>query len=969
MLRGIMTFLFVLSLASLAGAQGQAINGAIEGIVTDESGGVLPGVVVTVTNVDTGETRSVVTNDRGVYRAPLLPLGAYRVSAELQGFKKHEQAGISLSAGQVAVVDVKLAVGAVTETVSVSADVPVVDAGRIEEGRTLTTAEIKTLPLTSRNPYNFALLQPGVVGFETQEFGVPRLTANGALLRVNYQIDGNDNTEKDRAGLRQMPMSEVMIREVKVVTSGYAPEFGQTMGLVYNAITPSGSNRPQGQASYRFQRKPMVELPFFATTNIKPPTKVNIFTADNGGPVIKDRTFYFAGLERTQRDLSGARVVTITPANAARLGLSEPTYIPAEAKTTFAIGKIDHNLSTNNRVNVRYIFFNNFIPNNISSTNAGVPNSVQQGTDFKDRQHSTAGQLVSVWGSGILNELRAQYAKRTQSRVPGSQAGTGPGIRINGVANFGGPVQGNSDSGFGFTEGIFQVLDNVTYIRGNHAYKFGVNAQAVHDSRTQTLIQLYTFANVDAFLAARSGANPFGYTSFQQFVGNPTYEYDTRMYGGFVQDDWRLTPALKVLYGLRYDTYTPPEGVATAVLNASHEFPRDKNNVQPRIGFVWALGEDRRTVLRGNSGLMYDQPINAIYEQAIVNDGTPARASFSLQATQAGAPAFPNVLASGNAAANNPWIVDPDFQIARMWQNNLQLERGIGQYYAATVGVAYTRGYNLPVVSNINLLAPIGSLPDGRPIYSTAINAATRVDPRFNAVFSSQAIGESSYKALTLQFARRLYRGVQWDLAYTLAKSDDNAPITSTLSIQGDTGGRSDPANLDTDKGPNILDQRHTFVGSIVAQPQVEAAGIAGTILNNNLFGIALQFANGIPVTLRSSRELNNDAIGADRPIGVTRNSYNLPARYNVDLRYSRLFPVTVSTKLELMAEVKNLFNTEQWASATTTVNTDALGNPVTAAGAPLTLPAPGAIHRDAVFSPTGGYEQRQLQVGVRVTF
>lgn len=129
---------------------------------------------------------------------------------------------------------------------------------RIEQGRTLSEAEIKTLPLTSRNPYNFALLQPGVVGFETNEFGVPRLTANGALLRVNYQVDGSNNTQKDRAGLRQMPMSEVMIREVKVVTTGYAPEFGQTMGLVYNAITPSGTNTFKGQASYRMQRKPMV---------------------------------------------------------------------------------------------------------------------------------------------------------------------------------------------------------------------------------------------------------------------------------------------------------------------------------------------------------------------------------------------------------------------------------------------------------------------------------------------------------------------------------------------------------------------------------------------------------------------------------------------------------------------------------------------------------------------------------------
>ena len=427
MFRGVVTFLLALSVASLAGAQGQAINGTIEGTVTDESGGVLPGVVVTVTNVDTGDTRSVITNDSGVYRAPLLPLGAYRVTAELPGFKKHDQTGISLSAGQVAVVDVKLEVGAVTETVSVSADAPVVDAGRIEQGRTLTAAEIKTLPLTSRNPYNFALLQPGVVGFETQEFGVPRLTANGALLRVNYQIDGNDNTEKDRAGLRQMPMSEVMIREVKVVTTGYAPEFGQTMGLVYNAITPSGTNRLHGQASYRFQREPMVELPFFATTDVKPPTKVNIFTVDNGGPIVKDRTFYFGGFERTQRDLSGARVVTITPANAARLGLSEPTYIPAEAKTTFAIGKIDHNVSTNNRLNVRYIFFDNFIPNNIGSTSSGVPNSVQQGTDFSDRQHSTAGQLVSTIGSRVLNELRVQYATRTQARVPGSQAGSRTG--------------------------------------------------------------------------------------------------------------------------------------------------------------------------------------------------------------------------------------------------------------------------------------------------------------------------------------------------------------------------------------------------------------------------------------------------------------------------------------------------------------------------------------------------------------
>jgi hypothetical protein len=298
-----------------------------------------------------------------------------------------------------------------------------------------------------------------------------------------------------------------------------------------------------------------------------------------------------------------------------------------------------------------------------------------------------------------------------------------------------------------------------------------------------------------------------------------------------------------------------------------------------------------------------------------------------------------------------------------MWQNNVQLERGLSDIYSAAIGFSYTRGYNLPVVSNINLINPIGQLADGRPIYSTAINAATRVDPRFNAIFSTQSIGESTYKGMTLQLTRRFTRGVQWDLAYTLGKGEDNAPITNVLSVQGDTGGRSDPGSLDTDKGPNILDQRHTFVGSIVAQPQFDREGVAGAILNHNQFGIALQFASGIPVTLRSSQERNNDAILAERPVGVTRNSYRLPSRRNVDFKYARQFPVRGSTQIEFSAEVKNVFNTVQWSGATSVVATDALGNAL------LPLPEPGVVERGAIFLPNGGYEQRQLQLGFKVTF
>ena len=955
MLRTLTAFVLSLAIASSAAAQSTAINGTLEGTVKDEQGALLPGVTVAVANIDTGEQRIVVTNENGLYRAPLLSLGTYRVSAELQGFKKFEQTGISLRAGQTAVINVTLSVGAIVETVTVTADSPLVDLAKIEQGRTLSEAEIKTLPLTSRNPYNFALLQPGVVGFETNEFGVPRITANGALLRVNYQVDGSNNTQKDRAGLRQMPMSEVMIREVKVVTSGYAPEFGQTMGLVYNAITPSGTNRFKGQGSYRMQRQSMVGKPFFVSASAaKPPTDVNLYTFDLGGPIVRDKTHFFGGYEHTERDLSGLSVITISAANKALLGLTEPAYMPRGLNTEFAIGKLDHQLNQSNRLSFRYMFFDNFITANVG----GGISSTQRATDFADRQHSTGAQLISTIGAGALNELRVQYATRAQSRTPNALAGTGPAINVTGTANFGGPVAGVADSGFGFTQNVMQVNNNTTLLRGNHGFKAGFDLQFVSDTRTAAPAQLYTFPNAAAYLAARNGTNRMGYTSFTQYFGLPNLEYDSRQYGFFVQDDWRVTPDFKVLYGIRYDLYGPPDGNPSAPVATSREFPTSNNNIAPRVGAVWTLGESRRSVVRVNTGIMYDQTLNAVYEQALQNDGTNARASASFTPTQVGAPAFPAVLSTGAGAQPNlAWTVDADFKIARSWQSNLQFEHALSDRYSVSVGASFVKGYNLPVVTNINLINPTGALPDGRPIFATAVNAGTRVDPRYNVINAVQSPGESTYKNMTLQLTRRSSKGIGFDFAYTLGKSEDNAPITGALSVQGDAG-RSDMTNLDRDLGPNILDQRHTFVGSIVATPQFERGGAAGAILNNNVFGIAIQIASGIPVNLRSNRELNNDGTASDRPNGVARNSLQLPSRKNVDFRYSRRFRIQGNMAAEVIGEVKNIFNTVQVNGVTATVATDTQGVPINA------LPASG---KDLV--PTGGYEQRQFQLGFKFTF
>ncbi len=955
MLRLLSALLLALVTALPTAAQSTAINGTLEGTVTDDQGAVLPGVTVTITNTDTGDIRVVVTNESGLYRAPLLSLGSYRVEAELQGFKKFEQTGVTLRAGQTAVIDFKLSVGTLTETVTVTADSPIVDLAKIEQGRTLTTAEIKTLPLTSRNPYNFALLQPGVVGFETNEFGVPRLTANGALLRVNYQVDGSNNTQKDRAGLRQMPMSEVMIREVKVVTTGYAPEFGQTMGLVYNAITPSGTNAFRGQGSYRFQRQDMVATPFYTQAGAaKPPTDVNVYTFDLGGPIVRDKTHFFGGYEHTERDLSGLSVITISPANQAALGLTEPQYQPRGLDTEFAIGKVDHQFNQANRLSVRYMFFDNFITANVG----GGILSVQRANDFADRQHSTGAQLISTIGNGLLNELRFQYATRAQSRVPNALSGTGPAINIPNVANFGGPIAATADAGFGFTQNVLQVNNNTTWLRGDHALKAGVDLQFVADTRRAAPAALYTFPTVAAYQAAQSGANPFGYTSFTQYFGLPDLEYNTGQYGFYVQDDWRVNGSLKLLYGVRYDLYGVPDADPNAPVATSREFPVDKSNFAPRVGAVWSLGSRKRSVIRANTGIMYDQTLNAIYEQALQNDGTNARASANFQPTQAGAPAFPNVLSAGAGAQPNvAWTVDPDFQVARTWQNNVQFEHALSDMYSVGVGASYVKGYNLPVVTNINLINPINSTPSGIPIFSTTVSAATRVDPRYNAINATQAIGDSTYKNMTLQFTRRNVNGIGFDLAYTLGKSEDNAPITNVLSVQGDAG-RTDVTNLDRDLGPNVLDQRHTFTGSIVATPQFDQEGAMGALLNNNVFGLMLQFASGIPVNLRTVTEINADATASDRPDGVLRNSLNLPARYNVDFRYSRRIRVGGNRAAEVIAEIKNLFNTVQTSGVNANVATNALGVP--------TGTLPTSVDQ---LVPTGGYEQRQLQIGFKFTF
>jgi hypothetical protein len=968
MLRALAAVLLTTLLAAPGYAQSQAANGTIEGTVADPSGGVLPGVTVTITNTDTGLERSLVTNVEGQYRGLLLPLGNYRVAAELQGFKKAEQTGIVLRAGDTATINFELSVGTVSETVTITAEAPIAQPGKIDLGRTINDTEIHNLPLPSRNPYNFAFLQANVTGYENNEFGVPRINANGTQMRTNYQLDGNTNTEKDRAGLRLLPISEVLVREVKVVTNGFAPEFGQTTGMVYNAITQSGSNRFSGSASYRFKRNSMSSKPFFLATGArKPDTDADDVTATLGGPIKRDKAFFFGAYEYIDRSLiTGGNIISVKPENAQALGITLPAsgVIPANQKVPFAFGKVDYQVTPSTLVTGRVFYFRNLSLSNIG----GGLTTTDRATDFHDQMSSSAVQAVTTIGNSKLNEFRFQYAQRHQYRTIGTGV-AGPAITVSGIAQFGGPRLGDGNSvGFDFSQGISQVIDNFTWVKGAHAVKTGVDLQYIADERTQGENFQYTFATIDAYLAAKSGANPYGYTSLQQTFGDLNIKYNSRFYGFFVQDDWQVTPRIKLLYGLRYDLFDVPEARPYALNIYSNDFAIDKNNWGPRAGVSWSLDESGKTVLRASVGRMFEPPLIDFYDNAILNNGDPLRYNVVTSGNAAGAPAFPTNLANLPAGFVLPRqsliAVSPDFETQEAWLSNVQIERALTPSTSVSAGYVNAIGRKLPILIDVNLIPTGGTLADGRLLYSTTVSAATRVNPSFNHIDLFQSIGESTYNAFTATLTQRMVKGMQAQVTYTLARGVDNAPLTGTYVVASGDDRLSDPTDIDRDRGVTPFNQTHTLSVSTVYAPQVSGDGIGAYLANNTQLGIIVQANSGLPFNIRSNLDLNGDGLSNDRPLGVERNAGRLGTVFNVDLRYSRFIPISGRTKGEVFVEAKNLFNRENISGVTRVVATDAAGNALVDISDTTATSA-----RNLPFSGTAGYDQRTTQVGFKVTF
>ncbi len=951
--------LFCLMLGGLLGvgllplaAQTQAINGSIRGRVTDPSGAAIPKADVNVTNTANGYTRDVESTDDGYFVIPNLPIGLYTMTFKKDGFQTERHSGIALDAGTEAVMDTQLKVGSVGTTVEVSGGAPVLEPSRINTGRTISFEEVDNLPLSSRNPYNFVIFQPGLSGHPNPELGIPRtLNTNGLLDRINFQLDGMVDTETDRYGLRLFAISDVYVREVQTVSNSFAPEFGQTAGDIFNVISNSGTNGLHGEF-YFIGRPPdgVARTILLASNRPNPSIDLHDYAFNIGGPIKKDKLFFFGAYEHLLRGTPTP--VTIDPGAAAQIGIpsSQLATSPTVQHVQFLDLRVDWNINSKNQAFFRYDYFRNVYPFN---TQNGGLNALGAGVDFQDRAHIGGIQLLTTFSPTAMNELRASEPYRNEHHLADALTGPGPEIIITGIATF----NGTQSAGDRFGEKIPSFSDNFTKIHGSHTFKAGFGWQLNNDNQIGDTFSAYTFPTIAAYLQAQSGANPFSYTQFQTVLGTPGASYKSYFYDFYAQDSWQIRPNLLMIYGVRWDRFQAPGGEANAPFAFTRSFDTPNRDWAPRIGLAWNIRPT--TVIRASWGMFYEAPPTNLWYNSFVNDGSTRAFTDTFAPNAAGAPAFPNVFSflPGATLPAPPSIfaVTPQFKNAYTLNTSFQVEQQISKNDKVILGYVNTGARDLGYERDMNLINPTGFLPDGRPIFSSAVNASTRLYPQFNGITLQDVGAVNNYHALILNYLHRFGQGFELSANYTWSHSIGDAPdansFEQSLVIE-------DPFNRGYDRGNTLVNRPQAFNMSAYFAPTFNLSNtFARRLANGNQLTMLANLATGDAQNEIANLNLNNDPVGsaAQRPAFVGRDTLRTGNIYQVDARYTRiLLSIHERFKAKFLAEANNLFNTRN----VTTINTKATVNSL------------GLITAAPTLAPTSTVlEGRLLQLGIRADF
>jgi hypothetical protein len=897
--------LFVLSPIVLF-AQSNATDGALEGFVRDATAASIPAAKVIAISVTTGQVSEATTSEAGYYRFPLLQVGDYEVLVSAPGFAEYRQSGIRLSVGQQVRVDVTLGVGGTTEAVMVTADAAMVLSSQPAAGEVLNERAVRALPITSRNVYNFHLAGPGVKGVPSTGFGTTQFLVGGAS-RMQWSMDGLDNTQ--RRGNRQIRLvisTPENVEEMQVLTGAYSAEFGRAAGGSINVISRSGTNQTRGSAMALYRPNEWSARPPLAT--VKPDQEWWMVQGSAGGPLRRDRLFWFANYE--YNPLKSPQPVTIAPAVAEALALPASDLGNSPFGETFHTPSLKLNYRLNDRNNgfVRYNRFTNDQPGA-----GGGLTTIGRSVSFKDRMYGIGAQLATVLRPTLLNELRIGFNRRSELREPYAEGSPdGAHINITGVANFGvNPLAGSSA-----VEASLQLVDNLTWTRGAHTVKTGIDYQTTGYDATSALGRVFVFSGLtaatgrgavtplDQYLRTvgreidPSTGRPYSYTQLQQDLGDPTLAMRFHFLNLFAQDEWRLHPDVTLSAGVRYEMITFPTLDAEAPYPLSREINTDANNVAPRVGVTWLPGGSQKTSVRGGYGMYYDSPSLNLALTAAQQNGRRIL-SYQVPGTDLRSPAFPALLAAGDTAFSVPPSINAfpeDFEIMFAHQASLQVARELARDLSLTIGYSYWGHRDGPYLRDVNLSTPVGQLEDGRPVYS---GSANRPNSQFRAINLVESNGRGEYHGMDLTVRRRFNAGLQLSGTYSYSRARSNSDLEG--------GAVMDPSDIERDWGASNGDVRHTVVAQWSYAPELSASGLEWL---NGIQLSALTFYNsGFPINVQAGTDLNNDLVLNDRRPFRARNDVAGPDFFQTDIRLAKRFSVGGLRTLELILESENVFN------------------------------------------------------------
>jgi hypothetical protein len=951
---------------------------SIEGLITDQHGALISRAAITASDPLIGVARRAVTDDSGRYQIAALPVGDYRLEVRAQGFQTRVLERVRIEVARRVTQDFQLQVGDVSQEVSVTtSSSDLIERATISVGNVIDRERVQTLPLNGRYFLDLGLLAPGSVTPPQGAFSSAPIrglgsfsitTAGNREETINYIINGITLNNLTNSSITFQP-SIGAVQEFKVDNSTLSAEYGQSSGAVVNIATRSGANDFHGELFEFFRNDALDARNFFTfNANKPPPFKRNQFGGQFGGPIVKDKVFFFTSYEGL-RQRQQLNINSLALSDAQRATASDPVIVkllPLIPRANFVdssgtsrfIGtaralvdtdqwSIDgsYNHDKNDRWHVYYSVYRTVLvePTRNGNTIPGFGNTTSQ-----LRQVFTFNE-THIFGPTLVNELRLGFNRFSSATTPNAQLNPAdfgikhgiavpiglPQISVAGGLNFGGPSINPSGRG----DTTFITGDSFSYQNGKHSLKAGGEFRQFLNNNFRQGTGSFNFPTIAAFIAGT--ANSFSVT-----LGSQSSSIDEGALGFFVQDNYKVRSNLTLELGLRYEwNITPTErydrfivfdSSTASLIRVGTDFDevyhQNNKNVQPRVGLAWDPFGNGKTSVRAAYALLTDQPMTSIVV------GTTTNPPLAMPLTFSGAIRLDNAIQLAGPAGLAPQSIARDFDNAYLQSWNFNVQRELIGDLALSVGYFGSKGTHL--ISRRNLNQQINGV---RPFTRLSQSSPILPGASLGNITQVESGGNSSYNALWVTASTRETRGLQWNVSYTWSKSLDY----NSFSTGGIVG--QDSYNLRGDRGLSDFDARHRFVcNGIYDLPFSGNSFVEGWQL-----AAIVQIQSGSPVNIVTSNSTVNGIANTLRPnvsgpiatIGsvdewfdtsvftavprfgnLGRNVVIGPGFSNTDLSVIKNTRFGEDLRLQFRAEFFDLFNHANFGPPGTVVGTPAFG-------------------------------------------